>query len=68
MPLTNSSQQLRRGLKEAAIILKWAGVDLFTVADRMLAAGDKHGAAELTDIALSPSANETCDTGKRQAK
>ncbi|WP_025126500.1 hypothetical protein [Pseudomonas sp. PH1b] len=53
MPLTKPNQQLRRNLKEAAATLKWAGVDLFGVAKRMLAAGDEQGANELMKIALS---------------
>ncbi|MDD1135811.1 hypothetical protein [Pseudomonas shahriarae] len=53
MTLTKPNQQLRRDLKEAAATLKWAGVDLFGVAKRMLAAGDEEGANELMKIAFS---------------
>ncbi len=53
MPLTKPNQQLRRDLKEAAATLKWAGVDLFGVAKRMLVAGDEEGANELMRIAFS---------------
>lgn len=53
MSLTKPNQQLRRDLKEAAATLKWAGVDLFGVAKRMLAAGDEQGANDLMRIALS---------------
>ena len=53
MSLTKPNQQLRRDLKEAAATLKWAGVDLFGVAKRMLAAGDEEGANELMKIAFS---------------
>lgn len=53
MALTKPNQQLRRDLKEAAATLKWAGVDLFGVAKRMLAAGDEEGANELMKIAFS---------------
>ncbi|MCF5049321.1 hypothetical protein GIW77_24325 [Pseudomonas simiae] len=53
MSLTKPNQQLRRDLKEAAAILKWAGVDLFVVSKRMMAAGDEQGAMELMKIAMS---------------
>lgn len=53
MPLTKPNQQLRRDLKEAAAVLKWAGVNLFGVAKRMLTAGDEQGANDLMKIALS---------------
>ena len=53
MALTQPNQQLRRDLKEAAATLQWAGVDLFGVAKRMLAAGDEEGASELMKIAFS---------------
>jgi len=53
MPLKKPNQQLRRDLKEAAALLKWAGVDLFVVAKQMLAAGDEPGANDLMKIALS---------------
>ncbi|NWC72556.1 hypothetical protein HX823_00530 [Pseudomonas sp. P7759] len=53
MALTKPNQQLRRDLKEAAATLKWAGVDLFGVAKRMLAAGDEQGANDLMKIAFS---------------
>lgn len=51
--MTNFTQGLRGDMKEAAATLKWAGVDLFGVAKRMLAAGDEHGATELLKIARS---------------
>jgi len=53
MALTKPNQQLRRDLKEAAATLKWAGVDMFGVAKRMLAAGDEQGANDLMKIAFS---------------
>lgn len=53
MTLTKPNQQLRRDLKEAAALLKWAGVDLFVVSKRMMAAGDEQGAMELMKIAMS---------------
>lgn len=53
MPITKPSQRMRRDLKEAAALLKWAGVDLFGVAKRMLASGDEEGANELMRIAFS---------------
>ncbi|MFW9086982.1 hypothetical protein ACOI7N_20815 [Pseudomonas sp. P2758] len=53
MALTRPNQQLRRDLKEAAATLKWAGVDMFGLAKRMLAAGDEQGANDLMKIALS---------------
>ena len=53
MFLTKPKQQLRRDLKEAAVTLKWADVDLLGVANRMLAAGDEQGANELMKIAFS---------------
>ena len=53
MALTKPNQQLRRDLKEAAAILKWAGVDLYVVSKRMMAAGDEQGAVELMKIAMS---------------
>ena len=53
MALTKPNQQLRRDLKEAAATLKWAGVDLFGVAKRMLANGDEQGANDLMKIAFS---------------
>ncbi len=53
MALTKPNQQLRRDLKEAAALLKWAGVDLFVVSKRMMAAGDEQGAMGLMKIAMS---------------
>lgn len=53
MPLTQPKQALRDDLKEAAATLKWAGVDLFAVADRMKASGNEQTAIELLDIARS---------------
>lgn len=53
MDLTKPNQQLRRDLKEAAALLKWAGVDLFGVAKRMLASGDEQSAHDLMKIAIS---------------
>ena len=53
MALTTPNQQLRRDLKEAAALLKWAGVDLYVVSKRMMAAGDEQGAMELMKIAMS---------------
>lgn len=53
MPLTKPNQELRRDLKEAAATLKWAGVDLFGAAKRILAAGDEQGSNDLMTIALS---------------
>ncbi|WP_339506281.1 hypothetical protein [Pseudomonas sp. EA_15y_Pfl1_P102] len=53
MALTKPNQQLRRDLKEAAALLKWAGVDLYVVSKRMMAAGDEQGAMELMKIATS---------------
>ena len=58
MSLTKPNQQLRRDLKEAAAMLKWSGVDLFGVANRLLAAGDEISADELMMIALSYQAME----------
>ncbi|AZC51815.1 hypothetical protein C4K35_4240 [Pseudomonas chlororaphis subsp. piscium] len=52
MPLPKPNQELRRDLKQAAATLKWAGVDLFGVAKRLLAAGDEQGANDLMEIAL----------------
>lgn len=57
MPLTKPNQQLRRDLKEAAATLKWAGVDLFGVAKRMLVNGDEQDANELMRIAFLVSGN-----------
>lgn len=53
MPLTKPKQALRDDLKEAAATLKWAGLDLFAVANRMQSAGDEKGANELMKIARS---------------
>ncbi len=53
MSLTKPNQQLRRDLKEVAALLKWAGVDLYVVSKRMMAAGDEQGAMELMKIAMS---------------
>lgn len=47
------NRALRDDLKEAAATLKWAGVDLFAVADRMKASGNERTAIELLDIARS---------------
>ncbi|NNB16001.1 hypothetical protein [Pseudomonas fragi] len=58
MPLTEPNQELKRDLKEAAALLKWSGVDLFTISKRLLDAGDEIGAAELMKIALSYQAIE----------
>lgn len=58
MSLTKPIQELRRDLKEAAALLKWSGVDLFTISKRLLDAGDEIGAAELMKIALSYQAIE----------
>ncbi|MGE1156983.1 hypothetical protein [Pseudomonas kitaguniensis] len=52
MPLTKPNQQLCRDLKEAAALLAWAGVDLFVVSERMLAAGAEQGALEMQRIAI----------------
>ncbi len=52
MPLNKPNQQLRRDLKVAAALLVWAGVDLFVVSERMLAAGDEQGALEMQRIAI----------------
>jgi len=53
MHLTKPKQALREDLKEAAATLKWAGLDLFAVANRMQSAGDEKGANELMEIARS---------------
>lgn len=53
MTLTKPNQQLRRDLKEAAALFKWAGVDLFVVSKRMMAAGDEQSAMELMKVAMS---------------
>lgn len=53
MSLTKPNQQLRRDLTQAAALLKWAGVDLYVVSKRMMAAGDEQGAMELVKIAIS---------------
>ena len=58
MPLTKPNQELKRDLKDAAALLKWSGVDLFTISKRLLDAGDEIGAAELMKIALSYQAIE----------
>lgn len=58
MPLTKPNQELKRDLKEAAALLKWSAVDLFTISKRLLDAGDEIGAAELMKIALSYQAIE----------
>lgn len=58
MPLTKPNQELKRDLKEAAALLKWSGVDLFTISKRLLDAGDEIGAAELMKITLSYQAIE----------
>lgn len=47
MPLTKPNQQLRRDLKEAAALLKWAGVDLMQAAVRLSEAGQEGEAREL---------------------
>ncbi|MBY8931239.1 hypothetical protein J1G34_19560 [Pseudomonas sp. Wu6] len=52
MPVFKPNQQLRRDLKEAAALLVWAGVDLFVVSERMLAAGDEEVALEMQRIAI----------------
>lgn len=44
---------MRDDLKEAAATLKWAGVDLVAVADRMKATGNERTAIELLEIARS---------------
>ncbi|MEO8490959.1 hypothetical protein [Pseudomonas sp.] len=53
MALTKPNQQLRRDLKEAAALLKWAGVDLYVVSKRMMATGDEQGAMEMMKLAMS---------------
>ena len=53
MPLTKPNQQLRRDLKEAAALLKWAGVDLMQAAVRLSEAGEEDEAKELLKIAAS---------------
>lgn len=53
MPLTKPNQDLRRDLKDAAAAIKWSGVDLFTFAKKLLAAGDEDGANELMKITLA---------------
>lgn len=53
MSLTKPNQELRRDLKAVAAAIKWSGVDLFTFAKKLLAAGDEEGANELMKIALS---------------
>lgn len=53
MPLTKPKQALRDDLKQAAATLKWAGVDLVAVADRMKATGNERTAIELLEIARS---------------
>ncbi|KRP69842.1 hypothetical protein [Pseudomonas lactis] len=53
MPLTKPNQQLRRDLKEAAALLKWAGVDLMQAAVRLSEAGQEGEARELLKIAAS---------------
>lgn len=53
MSLTNPNQQMRRNLKEAAALLKWAGVDLFAISKRMIDADDEQGALELMRVASS---------------
>lgn len=53
MSLTKPNQQLRRDLKEAAALLKWAGVDLYVVSKRMMATGDEQGAMEMMKLAMS---------------
>jgi hypothetical protein len=53
MALSKPNQQLRRALKEAAALLKWAGVDLYVVSKRMMAGGDDQGAMELMKISIS---------------
>lgn len=58
MPLTKPSQELKRNLKEAAALLKWFGVDLFTISKRLLNSGYDIGAAELMNIAVSYQAAE----------
>ena len=58
MPLTKPNQELKRDLKEVAALLKWSGVDLFTISKRLLDAGNEIGAAELMKIALSYQAIE----------
>ena len=58
MPLTKPNQELKRDLKEAAALLKWSGVDLFTISKRLLDAGNEIGAAELMGIAVSYQAIE----------
>ena len=58
MPLTKPNQELKRDLKEAAALLKWSGVDLFTISKRLLDAGDEIGATELMMIAVSYQAIE----------
>lgn len=58
MPVTKSNQQLRRDPKEAAALLIWAGVDLFSVTRRMLAAGDERDAIELIKIARNLQADD----------
>lgn len=53
MPLTKPNQQLRRDLKEAAALLKWSGVDLMQIAERMSEAGLEDDARALLKIAIS---------------
>lgn len=50
---TKPNQELRRDLRDAAAVIKWSGVDLFTFAKKLLAAGDEDGANELMRIALA---------------
>ncbi|NUU37833.1 hypothetical protein [Pseudomonas sp. C2B4] len=52
MNLTKPNLNLRRDLRQAAALLKWSGVDLFTIAQRFIAVGDEVGANELMKIAL----------------
>lgn len=51
--MTNAKPRTHGDIKIAAATLKWAGVDLVAVADRMKATGDEQGANELMRIALS---------------
>jgi len=53
MPLTKPNLKLRHDLKEAAALLKWSGVDLMKMCERMSEAGLEDDARALLKISIS---------------
>jgi hypothetical protein len=50
MSLPKANEKLRRGLKEAATLLKWSGVDLFVISKRKMAAAGHASSILITTL------------------